>query len=168
MASPPRIACLSPPQLRLKSACRAAVKAVGGTSLAAEELGIRQQRVSDCQLVNCPDFLRLDEMLGLEEATRGSVGWPAITRASARIHGFELMPLPAAMDSVPSWHRSIAEVSREVADACGRISEALESDNDVTAAEVREGAIVDEIDEAIARLLVLRGRCMACLEGGNG
>jgi hypothetical protein len=131
MSSSPRNLVLHPPLARLKAACRAVVKQIGGTGVAAEELEIRQQRVSDCQLANTGDFFRLDEVHALEEATRGAPGWPRITRAQARSHGFELMPLPAAMGAVPSWHRSIAEVSRECGDAVAKVADALETDGEV-------------------------------------
>lgn len=165
MSSAPRNILLSAALLRLKSANRRAVKDLGGTSLVAEELDIRQQRVSDCQLTNTPDFFRQDELLAIEEAGRGSPGWPRLTRAQARHHGFELMPLPAAAANVPSWHQSIAEVSRESGDAVAKIAEALANDGLVTAGEIRDGAIVEEIDEAIGKLVVLRGLCAVELGG---
>jgi hypothetical protein len=166
MSSAPRGLILSPEMKRLKSACRRTVKEIGGTSLVAEECGIRQQRVSDCQLANTSDFFRLDEIHSLEEAARGAPGWPAVTRALARNHGFELMPMPAALDASPGWHQSIGAVAKETADVVAKISMALAGDNEVSASEICDGAIVEEIDEAIARLMVLRGRCTAALEGG--
>lgn len=165
MSSAPRDIILSAELKRLKSSTRRAVRDLGGTSLVAEELGIRQQRVSDCQLVNTADFLRIDEVHALEEATRGAPGWPAITRAQARNHGFELMPLPAALDASPSWHQSIADVSREAADVVAVVAQALANDGDVSAREICDANIVEEIDEAIGKLMVLRGRCSAALEG---
>lgn len=148
-------------KLRLKVATKKLIKAVHGTELAAEITGSRQQRMSDCQLANTPDFLRISEVHDLQDAARGSEGWPQITRAMARIHGFELLPLPGQALGSSDWHQSLADVSREVGDAVGKICAALANDGQVTAEEVKEGGIVEEVDDAIAKLAVLRGLCEA-------
>ncbi len=149
------------PKLRLKVATRKAVKAVHGTALAGEIVGARQQRVSDCQLANTPEFLRIDEVVDLEEAGRGSDGWPQVTRALARHHGFELLPLPGCAPGDSDWHRALGDVSREAGDAVAKICAALADDGKVSAAEIRDGAVVEEIEEAMAKLAALKGLCLA-------
>jgi len=156
------------PKLRLKVATRKTVKAVHGTDLAAEITGTRQQRISDCQLPNTADFLRLNEVQDLEDAARGSDGWPHLTRAMARHHGFELLPLPNLALGDSDWHRSLADVSREVGQAVSKICGALADDGRVSAEEVRDGGIIEEIDEAIAKLAVLRGLSVAEVERAFG
>lgn len=150
-------------QRRVKRASQALVKAVGGTTDAADVAGLRQQRVSDCQLINSPTFFTLDAVLAMEADARGSEGWPQVTSAMARHHGFALLPLPDGALGESNWHRSLAEVSREVGDAVAKVVQALADDGEVSAAEIREGGIVEEIDDAIARLADLKGLCHAKL-----
>lgn len=144
-------------QFRLKVASKALVKAVHGTELAGEIAGMRQQRVSECTLPNCPTFFSLDQVQALEEAGKGSVGWPQVTRALAREHGFALLPLPEDAPGSGEWHRTISEVSREAGDAVAKICEALADDGAVDAADVKRLDLLDEVDEAIAALAKLRG-----------
>jgi hypothetical protein len=165
---PPRDATLDEPRLRLKLATRKAVKAVHGTALAAEVAGCRQQRISDCQLPNTPDFLRLDEAQAIEEAGRGSPDFPAITRAMARNHGFALLPLPDASSVIGTtdFHRALGDVSREAGEVVARVCAAL-ADGKVDAHEVRDGQFRDEIAQAIASLAKLDALC-AHAERGEG
>lgn len=157
----PRDIRLDEPKLRLKVASRKTVKALHGTALAAEVTGSRQQRMSDCQLPNTTDFLRIDEVIDLEDAARGSEGWPAVTRAQARHHGFELLPLPGCVVGDSDWHRSLADVSREVGDAVAKVCAALADDGKVSAEEIRDGQVIEEIDDAMAKLAQLKGLCLA-------
>jgi len=153
---------------RIKRASKALVGAVGGTIDAADICKLRQQRVSECQLPNVPTFLPVDAVLSLEDEARGSDGFPQVTAAMARHHGFALMQLPSATLVEGSWHRSLAEVSREAGDVVGKIVNALADDGDVSAKEIISGRIVEEIDDAIARLADLKGLCAARLERGDG
>lgn len=150
-------------QRRLKRAARALVKAVGSEAEAGEIAGLRQQRVSECTSINSPAFLTVDAVVALEEEARGSEGWPQVTRAMARQLGFELLPLPPAVPGDSPWHASLAAVSREVGDAIGCIVQSLADDNDVSAREIRERRIVEEINDAMVGLANLRGLCMARL-----
>lgn len=160
---PPRDIQLDESKLRLKIATKRLIKSVHGTELAAEITGTRQQRMSDCQVTNVPEFLRVSEAQDLEDDARGSEGWPQVTRAMARHHGFALLPLPCGAAGDSDWHRSLADVSREVGDAVAKICAALADNGVVEADEIRDMAIVEEIDDAIGRLAVLRGLCEAVL-----
>jgi hypothetical protein len=119
---PARDLQLDAAKLRLKLGTKKLIGAVHGTALAAEIAGTRQQRMSDCQLPNVPEYLRINEVQELEDAARGSDGWPQLTRAMARHHGFALLPLPEGALGDSDWHRSLADVSREVDDAIGKLA----------------------------------------------
>jgi hypothetical protein len=167
MSGAPRDVRHDEPRLRLKIATRKAIKAVHGTEMAAEITGSRQQRMSDCQLPNTPDFLRLDEAHALDESSRGSADFPAITRAMARNHGFALLPLidDAGALGEGEWHQAIAAVSREANEAVARVCSALPEG--VTPEEIHEGQIIEEIDDAIAALARLRALAVATVRSGN-
>lgn len=162
MSKPPRDVTLEQHELRIKIATRKTIKAAGGTALAAEIIGARQQRLSDAQLNNVPEFLRANEVVHLEAEVKGSPEWPAITRAQARQHGFALLPLPEQIPdaSDSEWHQAVAEVSAEVGELVGQVCKAL-GHGAVTRDEVRDGQWRDEIAQAISGLAMLDALCAA-------
>jgi hypothetical protein len=157
-------------QRRIKRASRALVNSVGTQSEAAEILAMKkdgQRRISELVSPNCPDSFTLFQALELEEEARGAPDWPQITRALARHHDFELLPLAAALPGVVDWHRGMGEVSKEAAEVVQKICAALADDNLVSPKEIIDGAILEEIDEAIAKLANLRAMARAVVEGDN-
>lgn len=164
---PPRDVQLDADKLRLKFATRKTIKANGGTALAAENCGSRQQRMSDVQLTNVPDFLRLDEALDLETNAEGSPGWPAITRVMARHHGFDLMPVPDGPPAGKDIYRALADCHREASEASAKALEALADDNHLSAEEVERHQIIEEVDQAIAAFAALRSLLQAASDSGG-
>lgn len=156
------------PQRRIKRACRELVKSVGTQSEAADILGMKkdgQRRISELVSANCPDSLTLFQAIELEEEARGAEDWPQITRAMARHHDFELLPLASALPGLVDWHRGMAEVSKEAGEVVQKICNALANDGQVTPREIRDNSIIEEIEEAIAKLVNLRAIARAVSEG---
>lgn len=155
-------------QRRIKRACRELVKSVGTQTEAADILAMKkdgQRRVSELVSANCPDSFTLFQALELEEEARGAPDWPQITRAMARHHDFELLPLAAALPGVVDWHRGMAEVSKEAGEVVQKICEALANDGRVTPREIREASLIEQIEEALAKLANLRAMARAVSEG---
>lgn len=145
------------PRLELKAATRDLIAASEGTSGAAETLSCRQQRMSDCQLKNTADFLRIDEVGALEDIAVTADGLPPVTRALAKRQGFTLVRLPASGPSCHEWHSAIGAVSKETGEA---VHAALTS----LATAISEDT-VREIDEAIEKLVALRALAMCGVRG---
>jgi hypothetical protein len=143
--SGPRDLALTADQRRLKRASKELVKAVGGQHEAADITGARQQRMSDVGLPNTPDFLRIDEVLALEEEALGSIDWPQVTRAMARHHRCILVRVPER-PAAADWHREIGQLSKQAAGVIQTICEAL-CDGKVDAKEVAQGNIRERITE---------------------
>lgn len=158
--SGPRDLVLTAEQRRLKRASKELVRAVGGTSEAAEITGSRQQRMSDVGLANTPDFLRLDEVQSLEDEAIGSDGWPPVTRALARHHGFILVKVPER-PAAADWHREMGELSGHAGEVVQTICVSL-ADGKVSSAEATViRAKVVEAQEALAALDALCARVEA-------
>jgi hypothetical protein len=154
-------------QRRIKRACRALVNSVGTQTEAADILGMKkdgQRRISELVSANCPDSLTLFQAIELEEEARGAPDWPQVTRAMARHHDFELLPLAERAAGVVDWHRGMGEVSKEAAEVVQKALRALADDNRVTAREIRDHGIIEEIEEAIAKLANLRAMARASAE----
>lgn len=155
-------------QLALKAATRDLVTAAGGTDGSAATLSeagprSRQQRISDCQHRNTPDFLRIDEAGRLEDVAVRTESWPQITRALAARQGFVLVRRPAAEASGLDFCSALAAAVKEFGDLQGKILNALP--DGVTADEVRDGNIRGELAEA-QRCLAVIDALLAQVEGG--
>lgn len=86
-----------PPILQgLRVASRALVRAVGGQDAAAATCARikRHQSFSDFGNPNGSAFMPLDAVVELEAVTRGTPGWPVVTRYLAQQTGHVLVPLP--------------------------------------------------------------------------
>ncbi len=156
------------PELELKAATRDLMGVAGGTDGAAETLSrgdrrVRQQRMSDCQLANTEEFLRLDEVGRLEDVAIRTPAWPHVTRALAQRHGFDLVRRPEALPTELDWCGAIAGAVKEFGEAQQKILAALPTG--VTARKVREGDIRREIAEAIVALMQIDALAERALEG---
>jgi len=167
---------LAKPELELKVATRALVRAAGGTDGAGESIrdaGLGksrlQQRMSDCQNRNTPDFLRIDEVGAIEDVTSGE-GWPHVTRALARRQGFVLVPVAQDESDPDGLLMSVSEITAELGDVAQAITSALrhcsEGGRDCTPAEAA-GALdqLHDLERGAARLRV---KLQALIEKKSG
>lgn len=144
---------LTPELQELKAACRSLVRAFGGQVAAAERLGTRQQRISDCCSANTDAFLRVDEVAILEAETVGYPGHPHVTNVLARQRGRETVETPAIAATGRDLLKLYALQSKETSDLCEAVLEA-NSDGDIELTEAE--AIDDAIDDVIAGALAMR------------
>ena len=140
-------------QQELKSACSDLVRAFGGQVPAAERLGTRQQRISDCCHKSIDNFLRVDEIAVLEAATVGYPGHPHVTALLARRIGAELVPTPVIAATGRDLLILFAKQSRKTSDMAETIIAAHDDDR-ITYDEAV--AIEAEADRVIANALAIR------------
>jgi len=144
---------LTPEQQELKEASRALVKAFGGQEAAAEFLGTRQQRISDCCSTSTDAWLRVDEVEALEARTVGAPGHPNITCLLSRRRGFELAAMPRTAATGRDLLKLYAQQSKENSDLAQTLLDA-NADGDIELYEAE--AIDDAIDDVIACALAMR------------
>lgn len=156
---------LPPQQQALKTACRQLIRAFGGQEAAGEELGCSQSRLSDWGNPNTADFMPVGAVLRLEAATHGTAGHPHVSSWLARAAGFVLVRLPNAPSGAGSWHQAMGRVAKDVGEVMERICTALSDDGAVSAREVRDGKVIEEIDQAIEQLVAMRALAVATIEG---
>lgn len=153
-------------QQLLKRATRSLVGAVGGGDAASSCCRYRQQKLSAVGNANLPgEFMAIDVVADLEELTRGSPGWPQVTRALARAAGFELVALPDAVADA-DWLQHIAAISKEAGDCISKIALAA-ADGSVSPADVRAHDLVREFDELIRVAVEGRARVIAAEQVGE-
>ena len=150
--------------LRIKAAIRALIDAAGG-GLAAAGLGLRvgKSNLSDYGSIHRLEiFMPADVIADLE----ASVEEPIVTRALARLQGYELYKLPESKAG-EDWVGMLGESAKDTGNVIARLGAALSDDGKVTAHEVRESDLVPLIDEALRELVRLRVAALAAPEGGR-
>lgn len=150
-----RTARLSPDDQDLKVATAAGIAAAGGQSKAAGYCRIGQQMLSDAASPNVDRFLPLDAARDIDRRTRGAAGWPLILSAYARQIGVELFERPDAAPCSGQWHRALADLAREQAEAVAPIMEAL-ADGRLCRRDVIERRLIAEADDVIRRWVTIR------------
>lgn len=118
----PRTVRLTPDQLALKAATRAAVKAAGGQDFVANEVGRAQSRISDYCSSTVAEFMPLEIVARVEELGAGSPGHPHITRALARRQGDMVLDCTDGGECYP-LARLLAEVAGESSDVIRVLAE---------------------------------------------
>ncbi len=135
---------VAPRDQLLKLASDNLVREFGGQDAAGEHIGCRQQRVSDCVRPNTPDFLRINEVAALEDATHGRLGHPVVTRALARRQGFMLVRQPSAPPGDADILKLLGALAAENGDIANAVLSAI-ADGHIDAAE--RAHIIEQIME---------------------
>lgn len=148
----------------IKTACADLVRAFGGQVAAAERLGTRQQRISDCCSKNTDAFLRIDEVALLEADTVGYPGHPQVTSLLARRLGAELVTTPRTTARGLDLLKLYALQAKETSDLASTLVEA-HVDEAITLAEAE--AIDDDIDQVIANALAMRAEVRMIIREGR-
>jgi hypothetical protein len=138
-----------------KIAFRDQIEATGGLDVAEMLLGSpKKSQLQRYYDPNCPDMPRIDTVRRLEDLTRGSPGWPHMTRLHAREHGFTLVALPCADGVKPAdLHAALGKAIKEFNDVSMRLIEAL-GDGKVTPSEADQ--LMQDCTEAAEAVLCLR------------
>lgn len=160
----PRDLSLTPREQDLKAASRELIEAYGGQQSASALLGPAQSRYSDAGHNNTRVFLRIDEVVALEDRTAGRTGHPHVTRELARRQGYSLAPLPNALPAPMDLLQCLGVMAHEAGDVMTSISAAL-VDRKFTKKEAKHS--IGEIDELMQVLVTMRAGLELVVEGGE-
>lgn len=118
---------LSREQVALKVAFGQLVRAVGGQEAAVAFTPLsRHQSLSDYANPAVDRHAPIHVVAALEAVAVDTPGHPVVTRQMARLHGFELAPMPAARPDRDDLARHLVRVVRESADVTCALSEHLQ------------------------------------------
>jgi hypothetical protein len=155
MAERNRQVKLTPNDLALKRETRAIIDPLGGQEKAAGMCRVGQQTLSDCASPNVDRFLAIDALRDLEIVNRGQPQWPRLFRQLGAQIGVAVVELPDAVPGAADWHKRIAGLTKEHAEAVSPLMEAL-GDGELSAREIRERDLVRECDDVIAHWVNIR------------
>jgi hypothetical protein len=138
--------------LALKGATRQLIEAAGGLRYAAAITGFPMSKLSEAQQTSVLErSLRLDHALELETAT----GEPCVTRELARLQGLILIT-PPRFDSDDVFVRHLGAVGKECGEAIAKVADAISSGGTIHGYEIRQGHLLNEVDEAMEALARLK------------
>jgi len=164
-----RSLALTPEQQSGKASFKALVKSFGGQDAAAEETGVRRQKISDMGLANVAESPTLDLIDALEDRTVGMPGWPHVTGWLCRRRGGVFVPLPQGDDDADGMMLTVAELAGELGDVSRAVSEAVsttgDGGRDVTEQEAL--AALRELDGLDRTSAQLRLKLSAKLKGAK-
>ncbi|MCZ4340597.1 hypothetical protein O4H52_03190 [Sphingomonadaceae bacterium G21617-S1] len=146
---------LTPNDLALKRDTAAIVDPLGGQEKAARFCRVGQQTLSDAASPNVDRFLAIDALRDLEIVNRAQPGWPVLFRQIGAQIGVDVFVRPEAKLCSADWHRLLAELTKEHAEAMGPLMVAL-ADGELCRRDVIERELVREVDDAIATWVTIR------------
>jgi hypothetical protein len=144
---------LSPRQKLHKRAARALIEAVGGVEAAAGFCRIGKSQLSDCCNPNILAFLPSDVIEDLEALAPD----PVMTRMLAGAQAHDCVRRPDGLLSDADFCPALAAAVKEFDEAQRKIIEALPGG--VTAAEIRDGNILGELEDVQRSAAQLTALC---------
>ncbi|WP_319533389.1 hypothetical protein [uncultured Cohaesibacter sp.] len=152
----------------VKAAFRRLVDLVGGDADCCTVTG-RQRRQAYSEFAS-PKREHMDKWPPLREVLEleADVDVPEVTRAMAKLHGFELVKLPDVIEP-KDWALAVGSMSKETGEAINVVLQAFANGGRIDADEIRQWHIDGEIDEAIITLLQIKAMVdRANEQGGQG
>ncbi|AYO78339.1 hypothetical protein N5J77_01950 [Sphingobium yanoikuyae] len=156
---------LKPTDIAISEATGDAVHAAGKQVYVSHMLGRGQPTINGWGNVEAAEFIPLRLVPELEKMATGQPGWPHITRALARMQGFELFRLPEIETDAGNWLTQIGAMSSEAAEITAKICAALADDQKVCARDVRQHALIDDAEQLVALAVQLLAQLRAVEEG---
>lgn len=148
--------------LRLKASARALVKKAGGQESAASITRAGHQTLSRYGLPDDATFMPVDVVADLE----ADIDAPVITRVLADLAGYLLIAKPPVVDADPEWISRLAALAKESGEAISKLAEALSAGGTITADEIRDLSLRQELREA-AEVLATIDLALARIESGG-
>jgi hypothetical protein len=147
-------------QLHIKRASRQLVDAVGGGQRGAGLCRVRQQDLSDYgNRDQAQRFMPADVVADLE----GVAAYPFVTAALAAEAGYALFKLPEAGAMPGDLLGHLSHFAKEGGEVMAVI--AAHAPDGITAREVRDSNLINEIDQAMAALVNMRAAAVAVISG---
>lgn len=156
----------SPDKQALKRESKRLIRAAGGVEAAAMFARPNKTAMGEYGSQNTDRFMPVDAIADLEAVTRGTAGWPIMTRMLAAMSSCAVVELPQADALQTDWFKQIGCLASDN----GKIAEALcdaAADGVVTAEEVLTKRLIALCDDQILHTVNLRARLERIVEEGQ-
>ncbi|MBA4092278.1 MAG: hypothetical protein C0494_17035 [Sphingobium sp.] len=152
---------LKPTDIAISEATGDAVHAAGKQVYVSHMLGRSRAVLTAWCNEEAAEFIPLRLVPELEKMATGQPGWPHITRALARMQGFELFHLPEIEGDAANWLTQVGALSTEVAEITTKICAAVADDGEVCRQDIRKHALIDDAEQLVALAVQLLAQMRA-------
>lgn len=156
---------LKPTDIAISEATGDAVHAAGKQDYVSNMLGRGRTTIMGWACEDVAEFIPLRLVPELEKMAKGQEGWPHITRALARMQGFELFQVPVSGPLAGDWLTHIGALSTESSEITAKICNALADDQKVSGREVHRLALIDDAEQLLSIAVQLLTGLRAVAEG---
>ena len=151
---------LGPADIAISEATADAVHAAGRQVYVSRMLERSQFTVAQWGNSEVAEFIPLRLVPVVENMSAGQDGWPHITRALAKMQGFELFRLPAPEGEAMDWLAQIGILSTEGADITRKICTAM-GDRRVCAHDVKRLGMIEDAEQLVSVAVAILARLRA-------
>lgn len=148
---------------RIKTATKRLIKEHGTADSAAMDTRVSESQVVKYQNPHQPDFMPADVIADLEHVA----GAPHLTRLLAELSGYALVKLPDAREPQSAEMKAFLHWLKESSDVTASLSTALDVGQRITLDEIRDLALIREVNEGIDALVQVRA-LLQRIEAGDG
>lgn len=141
---------LKPTDIAISEATGDAVHAAGKQVYVSHMLGRSRSTLMAWCNEEAAEFIPVRLVPDLEKMATGQPGWPHITRALARMQGFELFRLPDVDDNQASWLAQVGALSTEAAEITTKICASHADDQRVCARDIQNHALIADAEQLVA------------------
>lgn len=141
---------LKPTDIAISEATGDAVHAAGKQVYVSHMLGRSRSTLMAWCNEDAAEFIPLRLVPELEKMATGQEGWPHITRALARMQGFELFHLPEIDTAAANWLTQVGLLSTEVAEVTTKICASVADDGEVCKQDIRKHALIEDAEQLVA------------------
>ncbi|ASY45006.1 hypothetical protein CJD35_11550 [Sphingobium xenophagum] len=152
---------LKPTDIAISEATGDAVHAAGKQVYVSHMLGRSRSTLMAWCNEEAAEFIPLRLVPELEKMATGQDGWPHITRALARMQGFELFHLPEIDTEAANWLTQVGLLSTEVAEITTKICAAIADDGEVCKQDIRKHALIGDAEQLVALAVQLLAQLRA-------
>ncbi|MGE6693327.1 hypothetical protein ACQKE8_12890 [Sphingobium limneticum] len=156
---------LKPTDIAISEATGDAVHAAGKQVYVSHMLGRSRSTLMAWCNEEAAEFIPLRLVPDLEKMATGQEGWPHITRALARMQGFELFHLPDVEGDAADWLGHVGAISTEAGEITGKICASLADDQRVCADDIRNHGLIDDAEQLVSVAVRLLAHVRAVVEG---
>lgn len=152
---------LKPTDIAISEATGDAIHAAGKQVYVSHMLGRSRAVLTAWCNEEAAEFIPLRLVPALEKMATGQPDWPHITRALARMQGFELFHLPDIDTDAANWLTQIGALSTEVAEITTKICAAIADDGAVCKQDIRKHQLIGDAEQLVALSVQLLGQLRA-------
>lgn len=151
---------LEPTDIAISEATADAVYAAGKQVYVGRMLDRGQSTVASWCTSEASEIIPLRLVPALENMAAGQDGWPHITRALAKMQGFELFRLPAPDGEATDWLAQIGILSTEAADITRKICTGM-GDRKICAHDVQRMNMIEDAEQLVSVAVAILARLRA-------